>query len=168
MYDYITIELPEVLKKNFDNLDVSNASIMGHSMGGHGALTIALKNPDNYKSLSVFSPISNPMKVPWGQKAFTGYLGQDQEDWKEYDACELLKEYKGPQIPWLVDTGTDDEYLEVQLHPWTLEKICKEKNYPAVFRMQEGYDHSYFFIRSFIDEHLLHHAKALGVVAKHG
>eukprot|EP00210_Caulerpa_lentillifera_P003301 g3152.t1 len=164
MYDYVTKELPDLIQKQCSNLDLSNAAIMGHSMGGHGALTVALKNPTRFKSLSVFSPISNPMKVPWGQKAFSGYLGDNQEDWKQYDACELLKKYEGPQIPWLVDTGTADQYLDIQLHPWTLEKICKEKNYPAVFRMQEGYDHSYFFIQSFIQKHLLHHAKVLGAV----
>lgn len=141
MYEYVTEELPSLLQEHFPKLDLSNAGIMGHSMGGHGALTIALKNPGRFKSLSVFSPVCNPMKVPWGRKAFLGYLGEDENQWKENDACELLKEYKGPEIPWLVDTGDADQYLHEQLHPWSLEKICKDRNYPAEFRMQVRSDY---------------------------
>jgi len=166
MYDYITSELPGVLKDNFENLDVTNAAIMGHSMGGHGALTIFLKNPQMYKSASAFAPVVQPTKVPWGLKAFTGYLGNDQNDWKQYDACELMKTYSGPEVPLLVDTGDADEFLQKQLRPWLFEFICKERNYPLTIRLHEGYDHSYFFIASFIDDHMLHHAKALGTAPK--
>lgn len=160
MYDYITLELPGVLS-TIEGLDVDNCSIMGHSMGGHGALTISLKNPSKYKSVSAFAPICNPTQVPWGQKAFTGYLGSSNKDeWKQYDAVELLKDYHGPRIPVLMDTGADDDFLQAQLHPWKLEEAAAGK-LDLVSRMQAGYDHSYFTIATFIDDHLEHHAEHL-------
>ncbi|KAK3279878.1 hypothetical protein CYMTET_12257 [Cymbomonas tetramitiformis] len=160
MYEYVTEELPSVLG-SFDMLDLSKSSIMGHSMGGHGALTIGLKNAGKYKSISAFSPICNPMDCPWGLKALSGYLGDDKESWKEYDACELLKGYSGPKLPLLVDQGTADNFLVEQLKPENLQAACTAAEYPATIRMQEGYDHSYFFISTFIADHIKFHADAL-------
>lgn len=162
MYDYVVSELPALLAASFGNvLDVSNASIFGHSMGGHGALTIALKNPDKYKSVSAFAPICNPIAVPWGQKAFKGYLGSDEATWKEYDTCELLQKHTGRKVPMLVDTGSGDKFLPEQLKPETLESVCAATKYPATIRMQDGYDHSYFFISTYVSEHIEFHAKSL-------
>lgn len=162
MYDYITKELPELLAASFPNLDMSNTSIMGHSMGGHGALTIALKNPGRFKSVSAFSPICNPVNVPWGQKAFAGYLGDaDKEAWKQHDASELMAAYTGPKFSLLVDTGSADPFLTRELRPETLEAAAAKAGFPLTSRMQEGYDHSYFFISTFMDDHIEHHAKAL-------
>jgi len=161
MYDYITKELPSLLADSMANLDTTKCSIFGHSMGGHGALTIALKNPGVYKSVSAFSPIVNPTVVPWGQKVFSGYLGDERESWKQYDACELVKQYKGPELPALIDVGTADNFLEVQLKPENFKAAAEAANFPVTLRMQEGYDHSYYFISTFIDDHLEHHAKYL-------
>ncbi|KAF5840157.1 Alpha/Beta hydrolase protein [Dunaliella salina] len=168
MYDWVVTELPELLAAQFsDKLDLSRSSIMGHSMGGHGAMTIALKNPTKFKSVSAFSPICNPTQVPWGIKAFTGYLGdKDKEAWKQYDSTELMKGYKGPHLPLLVDQGSADSFYSGavnQLQPAALEEACKAAGYPATIRMQDGYDHSYYFISTFVDDHLNHHAKALGL-----
>lgn len=165
MYSYITRELPAVLRATAAELDLENASIMGHSMGGHGALTIALKNPAAYKSVSAFAPICNPTQVPWGHKAFAGYLGEGWEAAAEqHDATLLAKRYNGPQLPVLMDTGTDDEFLKTQLHPWAFEEAARGK-LAVQSRMQEGYDHSYFTIATFIDDHIAFHAKHLGVAA---
>lgn len=167
MYSYVTEELPAVLSKELiSKLDVSRASIFGHSMGGHGALTIALKNPQNYKSVSAFSPICNPTAVPWGVKAFSGYLGEDRAAWAQYDATELLKTYAGPQLPMLIDQGTADSFLATQLMPQALEAVAKERGHPLTLRMQQDYDHSYYFISSFIEDHIAFHAEALGLSAK--
>jgi len=163
MYDYVVTEMPELIQKNFPNLDLDKASIMGHSMGGHGAITIALKNPARFKSISAFSPICNPTKVGWGQKAFRGYLGDDQSQWTQYDATELMMKYDGPRLPILIDTGTDDPFLADQLTPWVLEKAALDKQYPLTSRMQAGYNHSYFFMATFMGEHIQFHAKALGL-----
>lgn len=161
MYDYITKELPALLRM-LPDLDVDRAGIMGHSMGGHGALTIALKNPSAFRSVSAFSPICNPSNVPWGVKAFTNYLGEDREAWKEYDATELVRAYKGAALPVLVDTGSEDQFLQTQLRPWVFEEASLGKlALSSHFRMHDGYDHSYFFIATYIDEHLLWHAKYL-------
>lgn len=162
MYDYVVKELPELLVKSLP-VDPSRVSIMGHSMGGHGALTIALKNPGSFRSASAFSPICNPMSCPWGEKAFTGYLGPDKEAWKQYDTCELLKTYTGPDLHFLVDQGMSDNFLNepAQLQPEKLEAACQEKGLSLQLRRQEGYDHSYYFISTFIDEHLTHHANYL-------
>ncbi|ELB2272781.1 S-formylglutathione hydrolase [Vibrio parahaemolyticus] len=158
MYDYVTQELPAIIEANFPVSDVK--SISGHSMGGHGSLTIGLKNPTLYRSISAFSPISNPMQCPWGQKAFTAYLGTDIESWKQYDASELLKKEKSP-LPILVDQGDADGFLSEQLKPEVLLAAAKQHGSELNLRMQSGYDHSYYFISSFIDNHLNFHAKYL-------
>jgi S-formylglutathione hydrolase len=165
MYSFITKELPEVLKQNLaDKLDFERQSIFGHSMGGHGALTLFLKNPGKYKSVSAFAPICHPSdeKCQWGQKAFKGYFGDNQTAWKEHDATELLKQYKGPEVEILIDQGSKDNFLpQNQLQPEAFEQAAKERNYPVKVRMQEGYDHSYFFISTFVEDHIVFHAKHL-------
>ena len=158
MYDYITRELPALVEAEFPV--TSEKSICGHSMGGHGALMIALKNPDAYRSVSAFAPIVNPTEVPWGQKAFRGYLGDNLEAWKEYDSCELMRKAE-KFLPMLVDQGDRDPMLEKQLKPERFVATAEEKGYPLEFRMQPGYDHGYYFIASFIDDHLKFHAKYL-------
>lgn len=158
MYSYITKELPKLIEENFP---VSNIkSISGHSMGGHGALVIGLRNSEQYRSISAFSPIVNPMQSPWGKKAFTEYLGSDHTTWNHYDACELLKQKKAV-LPILVDQGDADEFLSEQLKPEQLLKAAKVNGSEINLRMQSGYDHSYFFISTFIDDHLEFHAKHL-------
>lgn len=162
MYGYVTKEVPELLSANFPQLDTTCASVFGHSMGGHGALTIFLKNPDKYKSASAFAPICNPLNCPWGQKAFPGYLGPDEFSWKEYDATELVKNYKGPKTSILIDQGDADKFLhDKQLLPEKFQDACNLVGMPLILRMQPGYDHSYFFIASFVEDHIQHHAKAL-------
>ncbi len=158
MYDYITKELPAIIENNFPVSDVK--SISGHSMGGHGALTIGIKNADQYRSISAFSPISNPVQCPWGQKAFTAYLGTDIENWKQYDASELLKQGPSP-LAILVDQGDADGFLSEQLKPEVLVAAANKHGSELTLRMQPGYDHSYYFISSFIDDHLNFHAKYL-------
>ncbi len=159
MYSYITRELPEVLAANF-HCDMTRQGIMGHSMGGHGALTIHLKHPETYRSVSAFAPIVAPMQVPWGQKAFRGYLGEDQEAWRAYDACELVR--RNPSdATILIDQGAADSFLAEQLRPELFEKACEDSGQKLELRMQPGYDHSYFFIASFIEDHLRHHAAVL-------
>lgn len=158
MYDYIVKELPEVIKDNFAVTDV--CSISGHSMGGHGALTIGIKNPEAYSAISAFSPICNPINVPWGQKALSNYLGDNTDSWQAYDSCELLKQAeKVPPI--MIEQGLADQFLAEQLTPQTLLDIAKEKGIEIDYSAHDGYDHSYFFISSFIDKHLRFHAKAL-------
>ncbi len=158
MYDYVTQELPKLIEANFP---VSRRkAIAGHSMGGHGALSIGLKNPQQYCSISAFSPIVNPMQCPWGQKAFSAYLGHDIETWKPYDSCELIKQ-TGCQLPILVDQGNADNFLLEQLHTDTLVEAAKNYSGEINIRMQAGYDHSYFFISSFIEEHLNFHSRYL-------
>ncbi|KZY32693.1 S-formylglutathione hydrolase [Oleiphilus sp. HI0068] len=154
MYDYIATELPKLVERHFPASSVK--SIFGHSMGGHGALTIALKNQEAYRSVSAFSPISNPINCPWGQKAFLAYLGTDQNTWKQYDSCELLKEH-GCALPILVDQGDEDNFLLEQLKPENLVESAKSVGANLELRMQKGYDHSYFFIQSFIEDHLRFH-----------
>ncbi|TKE98648.1 S-formylglutathione hydrolase [Vibrio kanaloae] len=158
MYDYVVTELPALIESFFPVTSVK--SISGHSMGGHGALTIGIKNEDNYRSISAFSPITNPMQCPWGQKAFNQYLGLDIEEWKYYDASELLKT-KGTKLPMLVDQGEADNFLIEQLNPEQLVEAAKVTNADLELRMQPGYDHSYYFISSFIDEHIEFHAAYL-------
>ncbi|MEP5764337.1 MAG: S-formylglutathione hydrolase [Halieaceae bacterium] len=160
MYDYIVDELPALVQKNFA-VDSKNVSIFGHSMGGHGALTIALKNPDRFRSVSAFSPIVSPSTVPWGQKAFSHYLGDDKASWAEHDCCELVRQ-GGRQLPMMVDQGLDDDFLEEQLQTSLLEQACEAVDYRATIRMQPGYDHSYFFIASFMGDHIAFHSQALG------
>ncbi|MEH6591915.1 MAG: S-formylglutathione hydrolase [Halioglobus sp.] len=159
MYDYITAELPTLIAENFP-INCEFSSIFGHSMGGHGALTIALRNPDHYCSVSAFSPIVAPTQCPWGEKALGNYLGNNREDWKNYDACELIK--SGAQaLPMLVDQGEADNFLTQQLKTELLENVCSEIGYEATIRRQPGYDHSYFFIASFIGSHIAFHAHEL-------
>ncbi|WP_117235129.1 S-formylglutathione hydrolase [Vibrio maerlii] len=158
MYDYITQELPEVIEANFPVTSVR--SISGHSMGGHGAITIGIKNPHSYRSISAFSPITHPMQCPWGQKAFSAYLGSDVEQWKQYDSCELLRT-NNVNLPILVDQGDADNFLTEQLKPELLVEAAKEYDTDLELRMQPGYDHSYYFISSFIDQHLEFHAAYL-------
>lgn len=159
MYDYITEELPALITANFP-IDGSRAGISGHSMGGHGALTIALKNTDKYRSVSAFSPICSPVNCPWGEKALGGYLGANQEAWAAYDACALLGSAT-EHLPILVDQGDADDFLKEQLKPELLQRTAEKASYPITLRMQQGYDHSYFFIASFIAEHIAFHAKHL-------
>ena len=159
MYDYITSELPALIAAEFP-VDASRTGISGHSMGGHGALTIALKNPAQFKSVSAFSPICAPMSCPWGEKALGHYLGDDRQAWREYDACALIPAAI-ERLPVLVDQGDADNFLQEQLHTGLLEQASAEADYPMTIRMQSGYDHSYFFIASFIGEHLAFHAANL-------
>eukprot|EP00736_Rhodelphis_marinus_P002320 Rmarinus@m.24312 len=159
MYDYVTKELPAVINGRF-NVDPDRRSVFGHSMGGHGALICALKNPGLYKSVSAFAPICNPVDCPWGHKAFTNYLGSI-ESGKEYDACELVAKYTGPYLDILVDQGTADSFLTEQLKPEALQAACAKAEQRLTLRMQEGYDHSYWFIQSFVEDHINHHAKYL-------
>lgn len=167
MYTYVTEELPGVVFEAFkDQLDGSRVSITGHSMGGHGALTLFLKNPGKYKSCSAFAPIANPINCPWGEKAFKGYFGEgDQAKWKEHDATELLNNWKGKDLELLIDVGTGDNfYKQGQLLPENFEKAAKEAGVDkgVQVRMQPDYDHSYFFMASFADDHVAWAAKALG------
>ncbi|KAL1821031.1 hypothetical protein DCAR_0417405 [Daucus carota subsp. sativus] len=166
MYDYVTKELPSLLSENFVQLDTARASIFGHSMGGHGALTVYLKNLDKYKSVSAFAPIVNPINCPWGQKAFTNYLGDNKTDWEEYDATCLISKYKDVSATILIDQGEDDSFLHNQLLPHKFEEACRSANVPLLLRMHAGYDHSFFFIASFIDDHIHHHAQALKLAVK--
>ncbi|XP_066917373.1 S-formylglutathione hydrolase-like [Clytia hemisphaerica] len=161
MFSYVTKELPTVIAANFPTN--GNQSIMGHSMGGHGAIVCGLKNPGQYKSISAFAPICNPMKCPWGLKAFLGYLGENQESWKGYDSCELVKTYSGPKIEILSDQGNEDGFLKQdQLLPDNLvQAAASNNNVGLISRMQDGYDHSYYFIATFVEDHLRFHAKAL-------
>ena len=158
MYDYVVDELPALIEANFP---VSGKrGISGHSMGGHGALVCALKNPGRYQSLSAFAPIANPADCPWGEKAFSGYLGNDRSRWREWDACALIAQAQ-ERLPILVDQGDRDDFLANQLKPDSLEAAAKAADHPLTLRIQPGYDHSYYFISTFIDDHLRHHAKAL-------
>ncbi|KAI4319614.1 hypothetical protein MLD38_033194 [Melastoma candidum] len=162
MYDYVVKELPSLLAENFEQLDISKASIFGHSMGGHGALTIYLKNLFKYKSVSAFAPIVNPINCPWGQKAFSNYLGDNKADWEEYDATCLLEKYHDVSATILIDQGSDDKFLkDGQLLPENFQAACKKHNVPVLVRSQPGYDHSYYFIASFVEEHIIHHSQAL-------
>lgn len=159
MYDYVILELPELIKSTLPILDVK--SISGHSMGGHGALICALKNPQGYRSVSAFSPICNPLECGWGKGCFGAYLGDDAQTWQAYDATLLI--YAGAIFSdILIDQGTDDEfYDEGQLLPENLQAACNKTGQPLTLRMQHGYDHSYHFIASFIGEHIAYHAAAL-------
>ena len=161
MYSYIVEELPSIIGEQFP-VDLSKAGIFGHSMGGHGALTIGLRNPDQYRSLSAFSPIVAPSKVPWGQKALAGYLGENREKWKLYDACELVSSGHSFTSKILIDQGLADPFYKDQLRPELFGNACKKAGQGVEIRLHEGYDHSYYFISSFMHDHLAHHAKILG------
>ena len=161
MEDYIIHELPKVIEEHFP-AKKDTRGIFGHSMGGHGALTLALKYPHNFRSVSAFAPICAPSQCPWGKKAFTAYFGENKEDWLKHDANELMKT-SSLNIPMLIDQGSEDEFLEKELNFKKFEVTCSSKNYPATFRMQKGYDHSYYFIASFIEDHIRFHAKELSI-----
>jgi len=158
MYDYVTRELPALVESEFP-LN-GKRGISGHSMGGHGALVCYLRNPGRYHSVSAFAPICHPSDCSWGQKALEGYLGDDRNDWVQYDAALMIGDAE-EKLPLLIDQGTEDEFLSDQLKPGSLEQACIASHYPLELRMQEGYDHSYFFIATFIEDHLRHHAKTL-------
>ena len=158
MYDYVVQELPALIEVNFPVSD--KRGIAGHSMGGHGALICALKNPGRYQSVSAFSPITNPLNCPWGEKAFSNYLGEDRSRWREWDASVLIAEAR-EKLPLLIDQGDRDDFLEGQLKPDALKSAAQAAGHPLTLRLQPGYDHSYYFIASFIDDHLRHHAAAL-------
>lgn len=170
MYDYVVEELPALIEANFPVSD--KRAISGHSMGGHGALTISLRNTDRYTSASAFSPICHPTECPWGQKAFSAYLGselgsekegKEQSSWQQYDASLLMAKAKDKtqQLPTLVDQGSADNFLAEQLNPEALQASAKASDYPLILNMQEGYDHSYFFISTFIEQHLEFHSAHL-------
>jgi S-formylglutathione hydrolase len=159
MYDYVTRELPAVVEAALP-LVPGLRSISGHSMGGHGALICALKEPGAYRSVSAFAPIAHPIQCPWGQGCFRAYLGEDDQTWAAYDATCLI-EAGAPVLPLLVDQGTADEFLTEQLFPEALGKACADRQIPLTLRMQDGYDHSYHFIATFIGDHLAWHAQAL-------
>ncbi len=160
MHSYIAKELFDLVAGGF-SVEASRAGIFGHSMGGHGALTIGLKHPDRFKTISAFAPIVSPTRCPWGEKALAGYLGSDRNTWADYDATLLIGRHgwSGPEL--LVDQGGDDQFLASQLKPELLVAACAEAKVPLKLRMQPGYDHSYFFISSFIEDHLRHHAAHL-------
>ncbi|MGB1262136.1 MAG: S-formylglutathione hydrolase [Cognaticolwellia sp.] len=158
MYDYVVNELPQIIEAAFPVSD--KRAISGHSMGGHGALTIAMLNPARYSSMSAFSPICNPINAPWGKKAFSNYLGNDKATWREHDASELMRTAT-QFVPAKVDQGGGDDFLTEQLKPETLVAAAKASGYPLALTTHEGYDHSYYFISSFIDQHLRFHAEHL-------
>ncbi|WP_333602254.1 S-formylglutathione hydrolase [Atlantibacter hermannii] len=160
MYDYLRDELPALIQQHFNVSD--RCAISGHSMGGHGALIMALKNPGRFTSVSAFAPIVNPVRVPWGQKAFSAYLGGDQAQWVEWDSCALMAQSTADQhLPMLVDQGDNDQFLADQLQPAQLAEVARQTGWPLTLRIQPGYDHSYFFIASFIEDHLRFHAQHL-------
>lgn len=160
MLNYVVRELPALLE---GSLPISSKrAISGHSMGGHGALSLALQHPGRYQSASAFSPIANPTNCPWGQKAFSAYLGANHSHWEKHDTVSLISA-GAPTLPVLVDMGGSDEYLETQLGFDELKQTCKENSFPATLRLQPGYDHSYYFIATFINDHLRFHAQHLGL-----
>ena len=160
MYSYIVDELPELINREFD-VDAARTGIFGHSMGGHGALTIGLRNTDRYRSISAFSPIVAPSQVPWGQKALGGYLGDDREAWKKHDATELVRAGFTIDSEILIDQGTADPFLQEHLRPELFRLACKDAGQPFHLRLHDGYDHSYFFIATFMEDHFRHHARYL-------
>ncbi|HAJ59360.1 MAG TPA: S-formylglutathione hydrolase [Cyanobacteria bacterium UBA8543] len=159
MYSYIVRELPGLIAEHFP-IKPERQGIFGHSMGGHGALVCALRNPKQYQSVSAFAPIAAPMRCPWGHKAFTNYLGSNQENWRAYDASELVLT-AGYNRPMLIDQGTVDPFLKEQLLPEVFQQACEKASQPLTLRFQEGYNHSYYFIATFIEDHIRHHAEAL-------
>jgi len=161
MYDYLLQDLPGDLAANFP-ADMDRQGITGHSMGGHGALTLGLKNPRLYKSISAFAPICSPTNCPWGQKALANYLGPEQSSWGEYDATELVKSLETqPAHKILIDQGMADQFLEQELHPHLFAAACDDRGVQLELRRHDGYDHGYYFISSFMEDHLRHHASIL-------
>ncbi|MEZ6932585.1 S-formylglutathione hydrolase [Aeromonas sp. S16(2024)] len=164
MYDYVTRELPELIETHFPVS--TRRAISGHSMGGHGALIAALREPGRYRSVSAFSPISHPSRAPWGQKALGAYLGNNPLLWQEWDACQLLRHHDSQPLPTRVDVGLDDPFLTEQLGIDALAEIATAKAWPLALHRHAGYDHSYYFVASFIEEHLRFHASHLGEPAQ--
>ncbi|SHI19534.1 S-formylglutathione hydrolase [Ferrimonas marina] len=160
MYEYVVEELPALLEAALPV--TADKGIAGHSMGGHGALVAALRNPGLYNSVSAFAPICHPTQCPWGRKAFTAYLGPDESQWEQYDATLLVAKAEEP-LPILIDQGSKDDFLAEQLKPELFKQACEQAGHPLTLRMHPGYDHSYYFIATFIDDHLRHHAEALGL-----
>jgi S-formylglutathione hydrolase len=160
MYSYVTAELPELVAASFP-VRADRQGIFGHSMGGHGALVCGLRNPAKYRSVSAFAPIGAPSQCPWGEKAFSGYLGPEREAWRAYDATAIVQTSTHPNTI-LIDQGTSDKFLTTQLKPEIFEAACREAGQPLTLRRHEGYDHSYYFIATFVDDHLRHHAATLG------
>ncbi|MDO4641455.1 MAG: S-formylglutathione hydrolase [Neisseria sp.] len=161
MYDYIVHELPALLTAHFPQLN-GRCSIFGHSMGGHGALQIALKNPENYAAVSAFAPIVNPSETPWGQKAFIAYLGADRDDWLPYDSCALLAS-AAPTLPILISQGDADEFRPRELQAERFVEQARQRGFQVQYQLCAGYDHSYYFIASHIESHIAFHADALGI-----
>lgn len=162
MHDYVVRELPALIEAEFPVSELR--AISGHSMGGHGAMVCALRNPGRYRSVSAFAPIGNPISSPWGEKAFTHLLGDDHATWKLWDACALIAATRGKdceRLPILVDQGEDDEFVDLQLKPEVLRASAETSGYPLTLRRQPGYDHSYYFVASFIEDHLRYHAQHL-------
>lgn len=160
MWSYVSTELPELLAADFPLLDLHRQGVTGHSMGGHGALTLALRHPGRFRSVSAFAPIVAPAQVPWGEKAFSRYLGSDRARWRGHDALGLIED--GARLPGLlVDVGTSDPFLERELRPELLEQACAESGIPLTLRRQNGYDHSYLFVSTFMNDHLQWHSKWL-------
>ena len=160
MYSYVTAELPDLVAREFPMADMSRQSVFGHSMGGHGALISALKNPGRYRSVSAFAPIANPMTADWSRGAFSAYLGADERNWRAYDAVALIED--GARLPdLLVDQGSADSFLDDGLRPWLLEEACRQAGLKMTLRMQQGYDHSYYFISTFMANHIAWHAERL-------
>lgn len=161
MFSYVTSELLDLVTENFPVIP-NLQSIFGHSMGGHGALILSLKNPGLYRSVSAFSPICNPINCAWGQKALEGYLGPDKEAWKEWDATELVAKYNGPPLELFLDQGDNDQFLkDQQLLPSNLTDAARNNQVPYIYNLRADYDHSYFFIATFIGEHIAYHARML-------
>ncbi|TDN68586.1 S-formylglutathione hydrolase [Paraburkholderia sp. BL10I2N1] len=161
MYSYVRDELRETVLANLP-VDGGRLGIFGHSMGGHGALTLALRNPDIYRSVSAFAPIAAPMRCPWGEKAFSGYLGDDRNAWRQYDASELVVSASHRFAEGiLIDQGLADQFLAEQLNPEVFEAACRAAGQPLTLRRHEGYDHGYYFIQTFIGDHVAHHARVL-------
>jgi S-formylglutathione hydrolase len=162
MYDYVTRELAGIVAEHFPG-DTARQGIFGHSMGGHGALTIGLRNPQTYRSISAFAPIASPMNCPWGHKALGNYLGPDRATWVNYDATELARTVgQRPANPILVDQGLADQFLPQELNPDLLEQACRDNKIALKLRRHAGYDHGYDFIATFMEDHLRHHAGLLG------
>jgi S-formylglutathione hydrolase len=160
METYVAEELRAVIAEHFP-VQSDRLGVFGHSMGGHGALTLALRHPGHYRSVSAFAPIAAPMQAPWGIKAFTGYLGEDRELWREHDATELIA--RGARMPeCLVDQGTADKFLDEQLHIEALQSACLQAGQPLTLRRHADYDHGYYFIATFVGDHIAHHARFLG------
>lgn len=161
MFDYIDDELPQLLFSSDLPLDSAHQGLFGHSMGGHGALVLGLHRPERYRALSAFAPICSPTRCPWGEKALAAYLGDDRTAWEAYDATLLLEGVESAP-PMLVDQGGDDQFLEEQLHPHLLQEVCARKDHDLTYRLQPHYDHSYYFIASFVEDHLRFHASRFG------